>query len=588
MSPRRPESSKLGEPVIPIEASIRIFVVLLYVPVCLTVYWRLFPSLSPISKRLASLILAAQIIVLVVWLGFRLTSESQGRLWHLDRERNIPAALASTQLALGSVLALVTAWLARARQTWHRLYLAGLGLVFFFFAWDEFFQVHEYVANWEIYYALLGATVVAATVLVAAHSPKRFRKWHICLLTGLVMSAIGAIVLDLLRYSEICEPLAYFGTEGGKCLLYNLEESFEFLGVWLMLVATLGQFSETAPRPRLGVRLFLYMIPALVFGHLMSYTAYLYELEPFQSQVKREVTRLQRELSRLALQLEYQTHFQPVSVRYEADIELQAYRIDRDEEVIAVQLLMSTTSWHNYTGLGYSAHLVDQVTGDSVVGIDDSASRRHSWRTTDRAWVYKQRMEVSLPPQIPTNRALWVVLTTWREHDEGFVRQKILSSDQRLLDDTQVVLGELVYPAETVAPSSVPVAEYDNGFTLNAVDMPEHAQAGETMSISFTWSTDKDGREDFVQFLHFGHVESGAWWVHDQQPLGPRLPTRVWYSGLGDSKPGRFRCRQIWRPGDILSLPGYIAQAIKRVCQPPMLRAHLLSTRACALGRADY
>ena len=39
-----------------------------------------------------------------------------------------------------------------------------------------------------------------------------------------------------------------------------------------------------------------------------------------------------------------------------------------------------------------------------------------------------------------------------------------------------------------------------------------------------------------MQFLHFGHEESGTWWVYDQQPLGPRLPTRLWYSGLADSE----------------------------------------------------
>ena len=31
-------------------------------------------------------------------------------------------------------------------------------------------------------------------------------------------------------------------------------------------------------------------------------------------------------------------------------------------------------------------------------------------------------------------------------------------------------------------------------------------------------------------------VESGVWFVYDHQPLGPRLPTRLWYSGLADSE----------------------------------------------------
>ena len=31
-------------------------------------------------------------------------------------------------------------------------------------------------------------------------------------------------------------------------------------------------------------------------------------------------------------------------------------------------------------------------------------------------------------------------------------------------------------------------------------------------------------------------VESGAWFVYDQEPLGSRLPTHLWYRGLADSE----------------------------------------------------
>ena len=66
--------------------------------------------------------------------------------------------------------------------------------------------------------------------------------------------------------------------------------------------------------------------------------------------------------------------------------------------------------------------------------------------------------------------------------------------------------------------------------------MPEHARPGETLTIPFRWRSDADGSEDYVQFLHFVHQESGALWNHDQQPLGPRLPTRLWYRGLADTE----------------------------------------------------
>ena len=165
-----------------------------------------------------------------------------------------------------------------------------------------------------------------------------------------------------------------------------------------------------------------------------------------------------------------------------------------------------------------------------------------------------------------------MVLTLWRKEGDAFLRQKIISSDQPLLDDAQVILDEFVMQGEPVASSSIPIARFENGFTLDAANVPESAQAGETLAIPFAWRTDKDGREDFVQFLHLGHEASGAWWVHDEQPLGPRLPTRLWYSGLADSEtwevplpvdlaPGRYTVfTGLYRAGDQVRQPATDAE----------------------------
>ncbi len=179
-----------------IETLIRILICLLYVPTCLFVYWRLIPHLSITSRLLASLFLVAQILVIALSLEIKPASDFERWFWDLNQERNIAAALASTQLALVSAVACVTALLPRAWRASQRLYLAGIGLVFLFFAWDEFFLVHERIEYWEIFYAMIGAAVAAATLLVAIRTPLQLRKWHICLLTGLAISAIGAIALE--------------------------------------------------------------------------------------------------------------------------------------------------------------------------------------------------------------------------------------------------------------------------------------------------------------------------------------------------------------------------------------------------------
>ena len=233
-------------------------------------------------------------------------------------------------------------------------------------------------------------------------------------------------------------------------------------------------------------------------------------------------------------------------------MELQGYKIDRGADAVTLRLFTSIGNWHDYSGLGYSVHLVDQVAGESVAGADESASRQNRWKPGRQWWMYRQDIAVQIPAQIATNRALWVVLTTWREEDDAFVAQKIISSDHQLLGDTQVVLGELVLPAESATSLTGSLAVFDNGFALDTGDLPDRVRSGEILTLPMTWRSNEDGTEDFVQFLHLGHDETGNWWVYDQQPLGARLPTRLWYSGLADTEnwqvplpadlaPGRYK-----------------------------------------------
>ena len=65
---------------------------------------------------------------------------------------------------------------------------------------------------------------------------------------------------------------------------------------------------------------------------------------------------------------------------------------------------------------------------------------------------------------------------------------------------------------------------------------------------------------------------SGEWWIYDQEPLGARLPTRLWYGGLADSEiwevtlpadlaPGRYNVfTGLYRVSDRERLPVSDAQ----------------------------
>ncbi len=504
-----------------------IFIILLYFPVCLLFFLRLRSRLSSTSKKLAIVMLAAQVLVIVLSLAIRPTSPYQEWLWSIDGEWNIPSTLASTQLALTGCVALSTALLDRTTPSWRRVFMLGIALVFLFLGLDEFFDFRSHINRLREFYLAFGAVIAIVTVAVAIRSPRRSWIWHICLLVGLSLVAMGGLVID--STPTFCGTIGFLRPHG--CLdTHYLDESLELLGTWLVLVAMLGQFSGIVPMPQPKFRRMLYLAPVLWILLLIR---------------ESPVPNVHYAGSRFGIQ--------STAVRFESGEYLYGYHLEKKDDAVLVQLY--SFPWQSVSkGLGYSIHLVDQVSGDSVASRDTSVNHDRTFKLFSERFirVYVQEIEIDIPPQTPVNRALWVVLTLWRDLAGEFTPEQVISSDRQLLNESQVVLGEIVIPAATVRSRSFPVAKFDNGFTLDAVDMPESATPGETLAMRFAWYAVKPGREDHVQFLHLGHVspprdggsveggaesvESGNWFVFDQQPLGPRLPTRLWYVGLADSE----------------------------------------------------
>ena len=534
-----------------------IYIALVYVPVCLLVYWQINQRLSPTSRRLALGWLAAQVLVIVLSLAIRPTSIYEEWLWGIDGEWNIPSTLASTQLAMIGCVALVTAWHSQARPAWRRLYVLGAGVVFLFLGLDEFFAFERFVHNLSELYITGGATIVVVTAFVIARSPRRSWIWHVCLIIGLSLMAMGGFVID--STPKYCGTIGFLRLQKGCLDTHFLEESLEFLGAWLVLVAMLGQFSGIVPTPQPRVRRALYVVPAL-------WILLLVRASPIPNV----------SFNKPGYQI------QVAAVRFESGEYLYGYDIEKIDDALLIELY--SYPWQSdYMGLGYSVHLVDQVSRDSAASRDTLVKRDRTFNLFSDAFirVYVQEIEIDIPPQSPVNRALWVVMTLWRKESGTFVPLAVLNSDHQLLNETQVVLGELVLPATSAASATDPVAKFENGFALDAVDMPERARPGGSLDIIFTWRSDGTNHEDYVQFLHFGRlsllgdggsveaeamsVESDAWWVHDQQPLGARLPSRLWYSGLVDSETWRVPLPADLSPGRYTVLTGlYRARDLER------------------------
>ncbi len=390
---------------------------------------------------------------------------------------------------------------------------------------------------------------------------------------------LGTIVFDFETWPLVCDNHGFLRIEG--CYgLHWIEELVELLAVWLTLVAVLGLFSNVAPQLSHRHTVYPHIAPAIIFLLLLLYSAaFSYGFD---------------ELRHLPLRLSVRhalSEMSPAAVHFEPDIHLRGFTINVDNEATAVRLYSSAGLSLTHR-LGQSVHLVDQDSGKSIASQDKiwccpsilqvdgpNCARKCKRERIYPDWlqnepIYHQRFEIYVPPSAPTNRAYWIVLTLWRKGEGEFARQKVLASDHRLLSDTQVVLGEMVLPASSVARSTVPLATFDNGFALEAVAMPQSAQAGETLRIPFSWISDEDGHEDHTQFLHFGNVENGEWWVYDQQPLGDRLPTRLWYRGLADTElwdvplppdlaPGRYEVfTGLYRSRDLERVPAKDADGV--------------------------
>ena len=507
------------------------FPILLYATVALPVLRFLLPRFSPSAKRLAIVMLAAQFSLIVLSQPLAEISNAGLWLWSLTFERNIPNTLASAQLVLVGAVALLTAWRDLSRPPWQRLYLIGIAVVFYHLARDEFFEWNEWFPDWKVRYAAVGLAMAAATLLVAARSPRRSWVWHFCFLFGLAMSAAGAILLDEPPFASLCQDARLMRSSG--CLLAVVEESIEFAGIWLTLIALLGQYSDALPRPGRRLRRLLYLLPIL----------WIYLLH-----IPDAITLI-----------EYRFFTRPAAIDYESGVEIRAYSLDQSDGAFNLRFFSLADDWQAYTGLGFSLHLVDQVSGHSIAGIDAPAYRLHSLQhlaPSPRKRAYKQWMVLDVPEGAPQNRAFWLVLTAVRRSGDELLRQRIASSDHQLLGDSQAILGEALFPARTAASSEPPIAVFDKGISLAAAEIPERARPGDTLTVSMAWRSDEDLAEDYAQFLHLGHEESGEWLVYDRQPLGERLPTRLWYSGLADSATWEIALSADLAPGNYAVFTG--------------------------------
>ena len=200
--------------------------------------------------------------------------------------------------------------------------------------------------------------------------------------------------------------------------------------------------------------------------------------------------------------------------------------------------------------IGFTIQLLDQESKAVIEETNKRSDRKaDQWEPGIRHY-FTQKILFALPGDIPTNRALWLALSFWKIEENEFNLLPVGFSDYPLLGDTHVILDEVMLPQPVASAGQKETpGRFANGFVLLAASIPGRAQAGGELEVTFGWGAESAGSEEYIQYLHFFHEDSGAYWTFDQMPLGLRLPTRLWYAGLQSSEVWRFTIPADLQPG---------------------------------------
>ena len=488
--------------------------------------WRwIFPLLSERIRIAGGLLFGIQVFLIVM--SSVTYGSLTGNLWYIDYEYNIPSAFTGILLSFVSGAAMLAAVIQKQRT--QRMFWLSVSIIFAILAVTEYFYQVK-----DIYFTYLikpvyfnGGTLIAVGAVYFYGKATRAKNLWLVIILGLLLMALGGNVIDDLNFLLKRVKSPTLGTI--HLNLVPLEEALEMSGTLLVLLSTVMISSHL-----ITVRILVRFLSALILALSGIYLIYFSNFT--DSVVLLRIIDLLRDIET------------PINVQFaENSLELRGYTLPlgkpsfQDDELhITVHSSARSPLSDDF---GYTFFLIDQQSGEVAAKIDEWSDRIWEDFVPGELYYYRQVFETLV--NVPRNRALWLALSLWHQDEEGKFHDYIISSsDQPQYSDTHVILSELVLPNSHSRETAM--ANFASGLALQQVDLPASLPVDEPLHISFTWSTTRAGNEDWIQFLHFIHDESGYFWNFDQPPLGTRLPTRLWYDGLVD--------REIWQitlPADL-------------------------------------
>ena len=479
------------------------------------------PKLVKDLRRFGVFLFGVLLLLLFMYgsVVFRPIASSHSSLWHFEIEQNIPSYISTVLLLAVSMAAFRLIFMPLAFSE-RLIWLSG-ALIYFSFTLDEYWEIHETLYDlYDIVFPIV-VTLFTLSILIlqwtAKGEARRNLRW---LLFGLLVSIVGAYIFD--EWVEICST--DFVSVPKYCVnLRPGEEMLEMLGTLFVLLSLLAYHSTNRKKTTTARHFRFYLISLLILACIGL--RYLFLLTPFY------------ELKRFA---------NPVTVHFaEGTLSLHGFRFPNSPQQphdagsnLLVHVFMKANRPLTRE-FGHTFHLVDQISGNVVAGIDEWSDRRYYDITIGR--IYRFAQNIQNVANAPRNRALWLTLSLWQKNDDdSFQNYTVSESTQRLLSERHAILTEFVLHTKTETTNAPALATFADGFALQQVDFPAQTRVGTPLSVDFVWSAANDGTEDWTQFLHFVHEESGYFWNHDQPPLGTRLPTRLWYADLADHETWQF------------------------------------------------
>lgn len=416
-------------------------------------------------------------------------------------------ATVSSLLLFATGAAALTQAMSRKAARWNFIMWVYVASLFVFLATDEYFLIHERLANWEeIYIAVAGfTTIFVGTVVWFKYKKIQFFAF-VLLIGGIGTAAVGGVVLENVVADACFELIPY-----NYCTTFPiLEEIFEITGYATCLMAMLLFIEQTYSKER-WQRVRLYFSALAMFW--LAWTIFSYWMLP-------------------SVELRYLAT--PVEAEFVGGrMTLRGYTINPDYvrtgDTVTVRLY-----WYSAKApvnqYGFTVNMVDPVGGESIVRINSviDAPATEDWFANTVHWT---ELEITIPDDIETPISPLVIATVWQRNPQGdyetFVAE---NSSVRVLNSGPIL-------------TSLPILSHspdDNGDGIefaNGLQVTPRIQSEDEgqLTINFDWTTSRSIDATLSQILHLVPDDEGDILVFDQVPFGGSFPTATWIPTMNET-----------------------------------------------------